>query len=217
MTQLTSALPTRESGHHRTPSRWTLTEVMRKAEHEMVVCNACRYCEAYCPVFQAMEQRVTFQSADLTYLANLCHNCGECLYACQYAPPHEFNIDVPRTLSRVRVESYESFAWPSFAAVAFRRPWVTTFVALAVGAVISFIAARTFQARDADFYKVIPHDVMVMIFGVVGLFVAAAIAVGHRRFTTIADLKGPRRSSHVASPPRPGPSPRRSATLDVLT
>ena len=217
MTQLTSALPTRESGHHRTPSRWTLTEVMRKAEHEMVVCNACRYCEAYCPVFQAMEQRVTFQPADLTYLANLCHNCGECLYACQYAPPHEFNIDVPRTLSRVRVESYESFAWPSFAAVAFRRPWVTTFVALAVGAVISFIAARTFQARDADFYKVIPHDVMVMIFGVVGLFVAAAIAVGHRRFTTIADLKGPRRSSHVASPPRPGPSPRRSATLDVLT
>ena len=54
-----------------------LTEAMRKAEHEMVVCNACRYCEAYCPVFQAMEQRVTFERADLTYLANLCHNCGE--------------------------------------------------------------------------------------------------------------------------------------------
>ena len=95
-----------------------LTDAMRKAEHEMVVCNACRYCEAYCPVFQAMEQRVTFQPADLTYLANLCHNCGECLYACQYAPPHEFNIDVPRTLSKLRVESYESFAWPSFAAIA---------------------------------------------------------------------------------------------------
>ena len=194
-----------------------LTEAMRKAEHEMVVCNACRYCEAYCPVFQAMEQRVTFGRADLTYLANLCHNCGECLYACQYAPPHEFNIDVPRTLSRVRVESYESFAWPSFAAVAFRRPWMATLVAIAAGVLICALvartfsgAARTFQVRDADFYGVIPHDVMVTLFGVVGLFVVAAIAIGHRRFARIADLKGPRGS-------RQGASPRRSATLDVLT
>jgi citrate/tricarballylate utilization protein len=194
-----------------------LTEMMRKAEHEMVVCNACRYCEAYCPVFQAMEQRVTFQPADLTYLANLCHNCGECLYACQYAPPHEFNIDVPRTLSRLRVESYELFAWPSVAAVAFRRPWMATLVAIAAGVLICASvartfsgAARTFQVRDADFYGVIPHDVMVTLFGVVGLFVVAAIAIGHRRFARIADLKGPRGS-------RQGASPRRSATLDVLT
>src|SRR4029450_9280000 len=144
-------------------------EAMRKAEHEMVVCNACRYCEAYCPVFQAMEQRVAFQPADLTYLANLCHNCGECLYACQYARGHEFNIDVPRTLSRVRVESYESFAWPSFAAVAFRRPWAATIAGFALGIMISFAAARTVQVRDAAFYEVIPHDVMVTLFGVAGL------------------------------------------------
>src|SRR4029077_17362813 len=109
---------------------------MQKAEHEMVVCNACRYCEAYCPVFQAMEQRVTFSPGDLSYLANLCHNCGECLYACQYAPPHEFGIDVPRTLSKVRVESYEAAAWPAFAAVAFRWPWTAAFAALAVGTLI---------------------------------------------------------------------------------
>src|SRR5882762_874854 len=176
---------------------------MRKAEHEMVVCNACRYCEAYCPVFQAMEQRVTFSPGDLTYLANLCHNCGECLYACQYAPPHEFGIDVPRTLSKLRVESYESFAWPSFAAVAFRRPWAATFVALAAGALVSTIAARTLRVRDADFYAVVPHRTMVMLFGVVALFVVAALAVGHRRFAAIADPKGPRRSG--------------AATADVLT
>jgi citrate/tricarballylate utilization protein len=69
----------------------------------MAVCNACRYCEQYCPVFQAMEQRLSFATADLTYLANLCHNCGECLYACQYAPPHEFSINVPQALARARV------------------------------------------------------------------------------------------------------------------
>jgi citrate/tricarballylate utilization protein len=192
-----------------------LTEVMRKAEHEMVVCNACRYCEAYCPVFQAMEQRVTFQPADLTYLANLCHNCGECLYACQYAPPHEFNIDVPRTLSMVRVESYESFAWPSFASVAFRRPWVSTFVALALGALICAPVARafraraeTFQLRDADFYAVIPHDVIVTLFGIVSLFAVVAVAIGHRRFAASAHHKGARYGE---------PRARARATRDILT
>jgi len=194
-----------------------LTEAMRKAEHEMVVCNACRYCEAYCPVFQAMELRVTFQPADLTYLANLCHNCGECLYACQYAPPHEFNIDVPHTLSRLRVESYELFAWPSFAGIAFRRPWVTTLLALiASGVIIELLSfspvARAFTARaatqPADFYAVIPHEVMVTLFGVVGLFVVAAIVVGHRRFAASANHKGSRHGELVAG---------QQAVRDVLT
>ena len=72
-------------------------DLLRLGEHVMTVCNSCRYCEAYCPVFPAMEERLVFKPADLAYLANLCHNCGECLYACQYAPPHEFGINVPRT------------------------------------------------------------------------------------------------------------------------
>ena len=75
----------------------------------MMVCNACRYCEAYCPVFRAMENRRSFSKGDLTYLANLCHNCGECLYACQYAPPHEFGINVPKTMSELRVAAYEEY------------------------------------------------------------------------------------------------------------
>src|SRR3954462_5830042 len=114
-----------------------------------------------------MKQRVVFTPGDLTYLANLCHNCGECLYACQYAPPHEFGIDVPRTLSALRVESYESFAWPSFAAVAFRRPWAATLVALVVSVItIAAVEARFdyVASRDADFYAVIPHDAMVTMF-----------------------------------------------------
>ena len=190
----------------------TSSRVLDKAEHEMVVCNACRYCEAYCPVFQAMEQRVTFSPGDLTYLANLCHNCGECLYACQYAPPHEFNIDVPRTLSKLRVESYESFAWPSFAAVAFRRPWLTTFVALAAGALICAPVAGTVMVRaasqSADFYSVIPHGIMVILFGVVSLFAVAAIGVGHRRFAASASHTGSRHGELIA---------RQHAVRDVLT
>jgi len=41
--------------------------------------------------------------ADLDYLANLCHNCGECYYACQYAPPHEFAVNMPKLLAELRL------------------------------------------------------------------------------------------------------------------
>ena len=53
----------------------------------MQICNACRYCEGFCAVFPAMTRRIEFGKADAHYLANLCHNCGSCLHACQYAPP----------------------------------------------------------------------------------------------------------------------------------
>ncbi|MBV8868009.1 MAG: CitB family transcriptional regulator, partial [Acetobacteraceae bacterium] len=62
------------------------TDAVREARREMEVCNACRYCEGFCAVFPAMELRREFSSGDLSYLANLCHNCRGCYYACQYAP-----------------------------------------------------------------------------------------------------------------------------------
>ncbi len=77
--------------------------------------------------------------ADLTYLANLCHNCGECLYACQFAPPHEFGINVPSLLAEVRTRSYEAHAWPSALGLAFRRNAFRTglaALALAVSALL---------------------------------------------------------------------------------
>ena len=84
-----------------------LSENEAEVSRVMQICNACRYCEGYCAVFPAMTRRIDFdQKADIHYLANLCHNCGACLHACQYAPPHEFGINVPRTLAKVRLETY---------------------------------------------------------------------------------------------------------------
>lgn len=76
-----------------------LTEPEAEVERVMQVCNACRYCEGFCAVFPAMTQRLEFGKADIHYLANLCHNCGACLHACQYAPPHEFAINVPKAMA----------------------------------------------------------------------------------------------------------------------
>ena len=190
-------------------------ELTREGARVMSVCNACRYCEQYCPAFQAMEDRLTFATADLNYLANLCHGCGECLYACQYAPPHEFAINVPQTFAQLRVQSYEQYAWPAALGAAFRQQGLTTALLLEA-TMITVLLAATFALngaalRDpgasADFYAVVPHSVMVAVFGGVGLFVLLALIIG-----------GFRCSREVRSMPAPS---QRGATLgalrDVLT
>ncbi len=108
-----------------------------------------------------MERRRNFSTADLNYLANLCHNCGECLDACQYAPPHEFAVDVPRALREIRVRSYGAAgAW---------LPLATFAIGLAVG----LFGVRR-DVATADFYAAIPHSVMAAVFGAVGI---AALAL----------------------------------------
>ena len=100
------------------------TEVARV----MQICNACRYCEGFCAVFPAMTRRLEFGKADVNYLANLCHNCGACLHACQYAPPHEFAVNVPQAMAKVRAQTYADYAWPAPlgrlpSATAWSCPW----------------------------------------------------------------------------------------------
>ena len=77
----------------------TFTPHEAEVGRQMQICNACRYCEGFCAVFPAMTRRLEFGQADIHYLANLCHNCGACLHACQYAPPHEFAINIPKAES----------------------------------------------------------------------------------------------------------------------
>jgi citrate/tricarballylate utilization protein len=164
-------------------------ELTREGARVMTVCNACRYCEQYCPAFQAMEERLTFATADLNYLANLCHGCGECLYACQYAPPHELAINVPQTFARLRVQSYEQYAWPAALGSAFRRQGVMTALLLTAAMIALLLAATVALNGDAllapgtaaDFYAVVPHGVTVAVFGGVGLFVLLALAIGALR------------------------------------
>jgi citrate/tricarballylate utilization protein len=149
----------------------------------MTVCNACRCREQFCPVFPAMEER-TFARGP--YTGQPCHNCGECLYACQYAPPHEFGINVPKTLAEIRARSYEAYCWPPFLALAFRHNNLRTGLGLAAGLIAVMFAAALIvnegvlprPAGSGDFYAVLPHYVMVGLFGGVFLFVVSAIGIG---------------------------------------
>jgi citrate/tricarballylate utilization protein len=164
-------------------------DLVRRGQHVLTVCNACRYCEQYCPVFPALEKRRTFEAVDLTYLANLCHNCGECLYACQFAPPHEFGINVPMVLAEVRTRSYESHAWPptlgrAFRGDAFRTSLAALILVVSLLLLVSMARPEAVWSSDgsADFYGVIPHAAMVALFGAVSLFVLISLTISGWRF-----------------------------------
>jgi len=143
-------------------------------------------------VFPALERRLEFGENDVHYLANLCHNCGACLYACQYAPPHEFQLNFPRVLAQVRKETYKKYAWPSFLASAFERNGVVVSLvtALSLAAVFLFTAwyaqpQRFFSAwsdAQGSFYAVLPHNVMAGVFGAVFGFAILAFIMGFVRF-----------------------------------
>lgn len=159
-----------------------------EVDRVMQICNACRYCEGFCAVFQSMTRRLSFAKADVDYLANLCHNCGACYHACQYAPPHEFAVNVPLAMAKVRADTYAGYAWPRPFAALYRRNGVTVALALAVGLVLMLLLVAMIHggipssALGGNFYAVIPHDVMAVSFTAVFLFAALALAIGARRY-----------------------------------
>ena len=154
----------------------------------MQICNACRYCEGFCAVFPAMTRRLEFGKHDIHYLSNLCHNCGACLHACQYAPPHEFAVNVPRATAKVRLQTYTDYAWPSSLGALYRRNGLVLSLALAAGLALFLMlaVARNGSLRHValagNFYALFPHYLMVSLFTPAFLFAILALAVGVRRF-----------------------------------
>ncbi len=167
------------------------TEALAEADRLMTVCNSCRYCEGLCAVFPAMELRRAFSDGDLNYLANLCHGCGACYIDCQFSPPHEFNVNVPRVMAKVRAESYAHYAWPPGFGRLFVRNGLTIGLIMAAS-VAAFVLGFLFSAGPSQifyrhvgrgaFYGLMPHNTMAMFFGAVFLFAIAALAAGMHRF-----------------------------------
>ena len=86
----------------------TLTGTIAEARRQIEICNACRYCEGYCAVFPAINRERVFADGDIMQLAHLCHNCRGCYYSCQYIPPHEFAVNIPRILAETRAEDLDA-------------------------------------------------------------------------------------------------------------
>ncbi len=144
-------------------------DLFQDADRQLTICNACRYCEGYCPVFRAIEIRREFDRGDVFYLANLCHDCRACYYACMFIPPHEFAINIPKILAEARLETYERMSWPGFLGRAFKDRGVTlvlaavAILAVAALALVMIPASTLFSAHSGPgaFYEVVPYAGMV--------------------------------------------------------
>ncbi|EON13192.1 tricarballylate utilization 4Fe-4S protein TcuB [Pandoraea sp. SD6-2] len=187
------------------------TEVAR----QMRICNACRYCEGFCAVFPAMTRRLEFGKADVNYLANLCHNCGACYHACQYAPPHEFGVNVPKAMAEVRLDTYTEYAFPASFGALYKRNGLTLSVALAAGLALFLLLGTALHGglsgdvAPANFYAIFPHNLLAAMFGIVFLFAILALGLGATRFWR--DV-----SAGTASAPAVAEAARNALTLKYL-
>jgi citrate/tricarballylate utilization protein len=177
----------RDEGRRNLPN----TETVAEASRLLQICNACRYCEGYCAVFPAMELRRAFTSGDVAYLANLCHDCRGCYFACQYAPPHEFALNLPQVFARARAETYQDYAWPKAFAGLFRRNGLV--MALSPAMSLTLVLLLTISLRPTAvvyaenavpgaFYAVIPEAAMIAVALITFGYGMLAMAVGAVRF-----------------------------------
>nr|WP_143160921.1 tricarballylate utilization 4Fe-4S protein TcuB [Pollutimonas bauzanensis] len=170
------------------PALALLTADEAEAARILQICNACRYCEGFCAVFPAMTRRLEFGKADINYLANLCHNCGDCLHACQYAAPHEFDVNVPKVMAKVRLQTYTDYAWPPFLGALYKRNGLA--LSLAIAAALALFLALTVamtgtllhEPLAGDFYAIFPHNMLVLMFGAVFGFAILALGLGVASF-----------------------------------
>ncbi len=167
------------------------TEATQAAQRSIDICNACRYCEGYCAVFPAMMLQRAFTTEDMSYLANLCHNCNGCYHACQFSPPHAYGINLPQQFAEIRVESYAEYAWPKGMGSAFARNGramltltaaALAFVVLAMLLLVPNAALFGALSGAGAFYRVIPWGVMASFAGVTLLFSLVALLMAARNF-----------------------------------
>lgn len=165
-----------------------LAAIIAEARRTLALCKVCGYCTGYCDVFAAAERRPQLSAGDLAQFAHLCHNCRSCYYACQYAPPHEFAINVPATLARLRAADYRQRVWPGAVST---RLLTRLVVACALGVPLAMLvtlpAATLFAVHQGPgaFYALIPHALMnavaLLAFGGAALLIGAAVVAFWRQ------------------------------------
>lgn len=185
-----------------------ITQIYEDAIKSCVICNSCRYCEGLCAVFPAMEKKREFNLQDMDYLANLCHNCSECFYDCQYAPPHEFNVSIPAQFAALRKQSYKKYAFPQFLSFIFEKnALISTLLFVVLFFLGFYLTSNSFQSKDSDFamsylegvfqqatqnrsfFKIMPYTYMVNLFSTVAILVLIALIISIQRYIRAIELK----------------------------
>jgi citrate/tricarballylate utilization protein len=171
-------------------------DLTAEISRQLSVCNACRYCEGYCAVFPAAEMMTQFRDGDVTYLANLCHDCRNCYDACMFSPPHEFAINIPKVLAETRSQTYERYGRPVALAKALRGTWLTPVLrgdvlAFIMIGLLIFVAVAlaqgpanlvTLHVGPGAFYAIVPFLALLVPALAISLWGVLVILAGARAF-----------------------------------
>ena len=166
-------------------------DLTAELDRQLLVCNACRYCEGFCAMFGAAQLRTAIADADVAYLANLCHDCRMCYDACMFTPPHAYAINIPAVLADARTQTYARYAWPRALGAAFRSPArsaaaaVLGGIVLVLGAVLLAAGAAalwTPQLGPGAFYRVLPYGLLVAAALGLAIYGIVCVAAGAARF-----------------------------------
>lgn len=170
----------------------TIDETFLEAERQLNICNACRYCEGYCAVFPALESKTLLNRDDIVHLANLCHDCRDCYYACMYAPPHIFAVNPPKILSEIRRYTYDGNIGSSKGIDRKDgiKPWViaaTSFISLLLLILISGKVTRLSSMwanhpSAVSPYQIIPYAGIVITMGILFLYGVYKMAINALRY-----------------------------------
>ncbi len=101
------------------PLYWDATDLQAEFTRVMDVCNGCRLCDALCPPFTDVFDRIDqeddkltaaghgkenpvheLKQADYDHVVDSCYQCKICYPKCPYTPPHDYMLDFPRLLLR---------------------------------------------------------------------------------------------------------------------
>jgi len=147
---------------------------LAEARRILSICTVCNYCNGFCETFRAVERRREFSDSDVVYLAHLCHNCGNCWPACQYAPPHSFSVNVPKTLAEVRKRSWRDRPWLALGSVLL-TPVLTV-------ALVPWHILFAHHAGPGAFYAVLPWPALAAAAAIPLAFSLAVLTLGVLRF-----------------------------------
>jgi len=153
-----------------------------EAVRQLTICNSCRYCEGYCSAFKALTRHRSFDKPTVTHLANLCHNCRGCFYACQYTEPHEFKLNIPAILANVRAENWEQHIKPSgVSRVMQASTWPYIAITVLFVLVFSLVMGVSWGSSE-PFYSSISHTALVAIFLPLFVLPWVSLIMGLKRY-----------------------------------
>jgi len=153
-----------------------------EAIRQLSICNSCRYCEGYCATFQGLTRYREFDESTVSHLANLCHNCRGCYYACQYTEPHEFALNIPSLLANIRAQNWEQHVHPQWLSRAMQRS-VWPYIGLTIFFILLFsLVAGIPWISSQPFYSSISHTLLVVIFTPLFLLPLVSLGLGVRRY-----------------------------------